>query len=500
MAGTLGWFFFSGVCHVIHSFLRRIKIPLIHGFGMPKVHWLMFSERKTAEEGAMKYLERTFDRFLEDWHGTPERKPLVVRGIRGVGKTESIRRFARRRYRGFIEINFAKCPAFRTILQDGASAQAVASRIAYLEPALKRTSGKTLLYFDDIQAFPDISASFESFRQDGRFDIIASGFLAGSPHKTITAFSADSTTDYTLRSLDFAEFLSAQGYGTDYTDHILSHMVERRPLSPSDRILLFTASREFGLVGGMPQVVRTFLERKSVKGLHDLQRQLVLSNVDALSKEREKTRIMQILARFTAQLASPNKKFQISKDAPDARLKTYRADMEWLQDAGLLMPCQALHFPQLPIQSQADDSRFKFYMADTGLLYSAFDEKNVAVLRGENGQPQTDWSRGLFENMVAEALFKAGAPLVYYNRTNSPLKVPFLLSNVTHLVPVDIQAFNGRSKALRTLVTDPRYPDISWGVKLGRGNIAFDGAVLTLPLATAFLLPRFLASGIDPRE
>lgn len=472
---------------------------------MPVVHCFMFAARRAGEGGTVKYLERTFDRFLDDWYGNPDRKPLVVRGSRGVGKTESIRRFARRQYRYFVEINFAECPGYRTILQAGASAEAVVSRIVQLNPALKCSSGKgkTLLYFDDIQAFPDIATSFESFRQNSRFDIIASGCLAGHSLERIEAISFASKTDYTLRSLDFAEFLSAQGYGTDYVDHILAHMVNRRPLFPSDQILLFKAFREFSFVGGMPQVVRTYLERKSLDGVRDLQHRILIANlgaVTALTQEREKTRIARILDRVTTQLASPNKKFQISKVAPDARLKTYRSSIEGLLDAGVLVPCRALTFPQLPIQASPDEHRKKMYMSDTGLLFSALGEKVLAALSAVKGPPQTYLSRGLFENMVAEAFVKAGTPLFYYTRTNSPLKVPFLLPSPTGLVPVEIQSsLNGRSKVLRTLVGDPRYPDIPWGVKLGYGNIGFDGAIVTLPLATAFLLPRFLSSVSNPR-
>ena len=127
----------------------------------------------------MHYIERIFDRFLADWKRDPARKPLLVKGARQVGKTESIRRFGRRNYRSFIEINFVESPEFKTIVQDGYSAGAVTARISRINPSLSFVPGETLLFFDEIQDFPDIATSFKFFREDGRFDVVSSGSLLG---------------------------------------------------------------------------------------------------------------------------------------------------------------------------------------------------------------------------------------------------------------------------------------------------------------------------------
>lgn len=446
----------------------------------------------------MQYIERTFDRFLADWKRDADRKPLLVKGARQVGKTESIRRFGRRNYRSFIEVNFVESPEFKTIVQDGYSADAVTSRMSRINPSLSFVPGETLLFFDEIQEFPDIATSFKFFREDGRFDVVSSGSLLGIHYKRISSIPVGSKTDYTLRSLDFAEFLAAKGYGTDYVEDLFAHMAERRPFSAPDLALLDRLFLDFCILGGMPEVVRTYLGRKSFEGTLDLQRQIVAAYRDDVRKYAEgldQARILNVLDHIPVQLARENKKFQISKVARDARFKDYRGCVEWLRNAGIVVPCYAMNFPELPIRGNYDDSKFKLYMADTGLLVSMLEDESQTDLRA-NGN-LGGWKGGLCENIVGDAFAKTGADLVYYKRENSPLEEDFFLRTDCHLVPIEVKAANGRSKSLRTLITSDHYPDIAWGVKLVRGNIGFENSILTLPLSTAFLLRRLLSLG-DP--
>lgn len=447
----------------------------------------------------MQYIERTFDRFLENWKRDFNRKPLLVKGARQVGKTESIRRFGRRNYRSFIEINFVESPEFKNIVQDGYSAAAVVARISRIDPSLAFVPGKTLLFFDEIQEFPDMATSFKFFREDGRFDVVASGSLLGIHYKRISSVPVGSKTDYTLHSLDFAEFLAAKGYGTDYVEDLFAHMAARRPFSAPDLALLDRLFLDFCILGGMPEVVRTYLGRKSFEGTLGLQRQIVAAYREDVRKYAEgldQARILNVLDHIPVQLARENKKFQVSKVARDARFKDYRGCVEWLRDAGIVIPCYAMNFPELPVRGNYDDTKFKLYMADTGLLVSMLDDESQLDLRA-NGN-LGGWKGGLCENIAADAFAKTGADLVYFKRENSPLEEDFFLRTDRHLVPVEVKATNGRAKSLRTLIASDRYPDIAWGVKLVRGNIGFENSILTIPLPTAFLLRRLLSLGDPP--
>ena len=223
----------------------------------------------------MPYIERTFDRFLADWKRDATRKPLLVKGARQVGKTESIRRFGRAHYRNFVEINFVESPEFKSIVQDGYSARAVLSRISRIDPSLEFVPGETLLFFDEIQEFPDIATSHKPFAEDGRFDVICSGSLLGVHYKRISHIAVGRQTELDMHSMDFEEFLWACGYGQDLVDEALARIVEARPLREVDFSVLSARFLDHCILGGMPAVVRQYAERGSFEQTLDIQRQIV---------------------------------------------------------------------------------------------------------------------------------------------------------------------------------------------------------------------------------
>ena len=149
------------------------------------------------------YLKRKLDDKLISWRNETDHKPLIIRGARQVGKTESIRHFAENNYNNVIEINFALEPAYKVITQDGYTADAIIKAISRIDPSKRFIPGHTLIFFDELQEHPDISTSLKSFCQDQRFDVICSGSLLGLHYKKIESNSVGYKTDIELRSLDF---------------------------------------------------------------------------------------------------------------------------------------------------------------------------------------------------------------------------------------------------------------------------------------------------------
>ena len=179
------------------------------------------------------YLKRKVDQYLNEWHSNPERKPLIIKGARQVGKTESIMHFAEANYDNVIYINFALDKKFRIITEDGYSADVVNKAISRIDPSLRFVEGKTLIFFDEIQDHPDIATTLKSYCKDGRYDVICSGSLLGLFYKKIESNSVGYKTDYTMRSLDFEEFLWSKGYDDGLKTELLKSMVEGTPLSAS---------------------------------------------------------------------------------------------------------------------------------------------------------------------------------------------------------------------------------------------------------------------------
>ena len=437
------------------------------------------------------FLKRKFGAILEDWRLRPERLPLIVKGARQVGKTECIRNFAEGRYGSFIEINFALQPEFKPIVRDGYSVENVIRNISLIEPRFRFVPGDTLLFFDEIQDFPEIATCFKAFAQDGRYDVISSGSLLGIQFRRIESISVGYQETTTLRSMDFEEFLTARGYRAEQVEDLYGHLVEARPFGDAVRGTVDRLFLDYCTLGGMPEVEESYFVHGTFEGVPSIQRRILSdyrSDVRKYAEGLDPLRIISVFDSIPAQLAKENKKFQLAQIAKGARYKDYWGCVEWLEDAGIVTVCRALDFPELPIAAHTAPARYKLYMSDSGLLVSLLDEESQADVRVRRNLGT--WKGGLFENIIAEALVKAGVEPVYFKRENSTLEMDFFLRCGDDLVPVEVKGENARAKSLRTLIDSDHYGDIRWGIKLVNGNVGFTNGVLTVPQWCAFLLKR----------
>ena len=441
------------------------------------------------------YLSRKFDELLLRWFAQDQKLPLLVKGARQVGKTESIRHFAVGRYDSFIEINFVERPEFKAIVRDGYSETAIIRNITQIDPSLRFVEGRTLLFFDELQEFPEIATAFKFLAQGGHYDVIASGSLLGVQYKRIESLSVGYQSSAELRSLDFEEFLWACGYSREQLEDVYETLQAHRPFSDAVNDTYSRLFLDYCTLGGMPNVLKTYFTRNSFEGTLEIQRQIIAdykADIRKYAEGLDPVRIQSVFEDVPFQLAKENKKFQISKVAPGARNKDYWGCVEWLEQAGVVNVCSALDFPELPLKAHRDRAAYKLYMADTGLLLSQIDEEAQADVRVRRNLGT--WKGGLFENIVAEALVKAGCDLAYFKRDNSTLEMDFFLRSGDCLVPVEVKSENARGKSLRTLIASDRYKDIRWGVKFVNGNVGLENQILTMPQWSAFLLPRLLKS------
>jgi Holliday junction resolvase-like predicted endonuclease len=204
----------------------------------------------------------------------------------------------------------------------------------------------------------------------------------------------------------------------------------------------------------------------------------------------DKARITNVFESVPIQLAKENKKFQASKVAGTGRFADYRGCLEWLRTAGMVLLCHCLTFPELPLKGNYDPKKVKAYYADTGLLIAHLDDESQMDFRANRNLGV--YKGALYESIVAEALTKCGYDLYYYKRENSTLEQDFFVRTADSLVPIEVKPRDGRTKAMRTLITDSRYPDISWGIKLHAGNIGQTGSVRMFPYWCTFLLRDYL--------
>jgi predicted AAA+ superfamily ATPase len=441
----------------------------------------------------MKLLRRKVDSFLEEWIHDRDRKPLIIKGARQIGKTESIRAFARSHYKSVIEINFVFQKKFKMIFDDGYDVDSIIKNISLLDPSYTFTQGETLFFFDELQECPNCATCLKAFKIDGRFDVICSGSLMGLYYNEIESNSVGYKTDYEMHSMDFEEFLWAKGYSDERINDIFSHLINIKPFSDLEYQVLMDTFRDYMIIGGMPEVVAQYIQQGNFSGSLKIQRQLLLDYEEDITKYTqnglERSKILAFYRHIPVFLSKENKKFQISKIKKGARNREYIGALEWLSNAGIINPCYCMEVPELPLKGNYQPNQYKIYYHDTGLLVAALDEEAQEDLR--TNKNLGTYKGALFENIVGDMLVKEGYQLYYYKNEKSTLEMDFFIRDSQSLIPVEVKANDSETPSLRKLIDSEKYPDIKYGIKLCNRNIGFNGKFYTFPYFTTFLLKQF---------
>ena len=441
-----------------------------------------------------KLLKRKIDKYLTDWKNRPDKKPLIIKGARQIGKTRSVEWFAGQNYASVIEINFIEQKKYREIFNDGFEVDAILKNISLLNPELKFIPGNTIFFFDELQACPNCATSLKFFKLDGRFDVICSGSLMGISYREIESNSVGYKEDYEMHSMDFEEFLWAMGYNDEFTADLLSHMLDVRPLSELQMDTLMSLFRDYVIIGGMPEVVSTYVRNKNFSGTLDIQRQLLKDYEEDITKYVEgldKAKVKAVYNHISTFLAKENKRFQITKIARNARNRDYMGCVEWLADAGVVNVCYCLNQPELPLKGNYDPKMYKIYFKDTGLLIASLDEEAQEDLRANKNLGT--YKGAIYENIVGDMLVKQGYRLFYYHSDRPALEMDFFIRSADSLIPVEVKANDGATASLNRLLNDDKYNDVKYGIKLGNRNIGCNGKFYTFPYFLTFLLRRFVA-------
>lgn len=440
----------------------------------------------------MIHLRRKIDAFLADWKSRPNRKPLIVKGARQIGKTYSINQFAQKNYKSIIDINFILQPEYRSIFNDGYEEAQIIKNISFINPSFKFLPGITLFFFDEIQACPSAATSLKSFCLSGNYDVICSGSLMGINYNEIESNAVGYKEDYEMFSLDFEEFLWARGYSDSMISEICNHMFDVKPIPDVQFKVLSDIFKDYMIVGGMPEVVDNYIANGNFSGTLAIQRQLLLDYEEDIIKYAvglDKGKILNVYNHISTFLARENKKFQISKVAVHARSRDYVGVVDWLNSAGIVNVCHCLSVLELPLKGNYEPSMFKLYYQDTGLLIASLDEEAQADLRANRNF--STYKGAIYENIVADMLRKAGYGLYYFRNEKSTVEMDFFVRSADSLVPVEVKANDNATRSLQNL-TDGRIPDIKFGLKLCNKNIGFNGRFYTIPYFLVFALREFL--------
>ena len=383
---------------------------------------------------------------------------------------------------------------FRTIFNNGYEVDTIIKNISLLEPSWQFIPGKTLIFFDELQKCPDCATSLKSFCQDRRYDVICSGSLMGIYYEEIESNAVGFKEDYEMYSMDFEEFLWAKGYSREQVEDLYKHMIDVQPFSQLEMDTMMDIFCDYMTIGGMPEVVKKYIDQGNFEGTLSLQRQLLKDYEEDITKyasQTDKAKVLAVYNHISTFLAKENKKYQITKIAKGARNREYIGSVEWLRQAGVIHVCYCLNNVELPLKGNYMPDNYKLYYHDTGLLIASLDEEAQEDLRANKNFGT--YKGAIYENVVGEMLLKSGyEQLYFYKHENPALEMDFFVRDADSLVPVEVKAKDGATASLNNLIKWESYRDVKFGIKLGYKNVGWNGQFYTFPYFLAFLIKRFL--------
>lgn len=432
-------------------------------------------------------IKRKMYKYLINWKQKKDKSALIIKGARQVGKSYLVREFGRNEYEGYIEINFLKNPLYKNIFKGDLSAEEIFKRLSAYIPNLKIIPFKTLLFLDEIQVCAEARTAVKFLVEDGSVDVISSGSLLGLSYledddKNVTeptSLPVGYEEQITMYSLDFEEFLLAKGYNDDAIAYLKDFYISNKEVSKELNDKYLELFREFMIVGGMPEVVQTFIDTNNFQEASKIQGKILADYQDDISKHakgQEKIKVRQCYDSIPKQLAKEYKKFQYSVVEKGKTSKKYGGSIKWLCDSSLVNKCSNVNEAYIPLLAYEMDDQFKLYLNDTGLLlYLYGPETKLAIL---NNTLKGNAKGGIYENIISESLLKRGYKLYYYKTQNSSMEIEFVIEKNGEVIPIEVKAGNDSTPSLNSFI-NKYHPKVSY--KFVNGNVGFLDGKKTLP-------------------
>lgn len=388
---------------------------------------------------------------LTDWKETKGRKPLVLNGARQVGKTWLLKEFAQREYAKMAYVMCRKNPVVKEIFSVDFNIERILRALRALT-GVDITPGNTLIILDEVQDVPEAIEALKYFREDAPdYHIAVAGSLLGLSIHAGTSYPVGQVNTINVYPMNFEEFLMAKG------EKQLQQLLSSRDF-PTINLLhekYADLLRQYFYVGGMPEAVQEYINTGGLQTVRQIQREILKGYDMDFSKHApadEVERIRMVWQTIPAQLFRENKKFIYGAVRKGARAKDFEIAIQWLCDAGLVYRVERVSKPELPLKVYVEQSAFKLYLSDLGLLGAMADVQPVQIL--VNNDIFKEYKGGMTEQYVLQQMKSKGIEGIYYHTTDqSRLEIDFLIQREGKLLPIEVKAEgNVRSNSLSMLL------------------------------------------------
>lgn len=387
--------------------------------------------------------------FLKSWKADKMKKPLIIKGARQVGKTWLMKEFAKNEYSQAIYINFEVNKRMGEVFKDGFDLERIMLAIQ-IETGKKPGSEDSLLIFDEIQEAPEALTALKYFNEFAPdLHILAAGSLLGVALHSGTSFPVGKVDFLELYPLNFYEYLEALG-----EDQLLTLLRSHDwAMIKTFRTRFIQLLKQYYFIGGMPEVVHSFVLNSDFQEVRKVQKNILLAYEQDFSKHAPidiVPRIRMLWNTVPGQLAKENKKFIYGLMRQGARARDYEIALTWLMDSGLIHQVKRVKKPSVPLLAYEDQSAFKLFLVDVGLLGAMADLDVRTILEGS--AIFTEFKGALTEQFVLQQLLTDERNKIYYwSAENSSAEIDFLLQMQGKIIPVEVKAEeNLQSKSLRT--------------------------------------------------
>ena len=395
-------------------------------------------------------MKRVLYKNLLQWKNDTNRKPLLLQGARQVGKTYLVNEFAKREYKQSVYLNFEQDLSLRTLFSSSLQAKNILENISlYIGKNIEPEN--TLIFFDEVQVCPEAIKSLKYFYEQAQeYHIIAAGSLLGVSVGMHKSFPVGKVNFLTLYPMNFYEYLLA--LNENLLAEKLMSIKNVQPLPEALHIKLINMYKKFLFLGGMPEVLKSFLNTNDIALSRKIQKEILEAYQRDFSKYTERkdsVKISEVWKSIPYQLAKENKKFKYKEVSKRGRASSYEQIIQWLSNAGLINIAYNTGTPKMPLLGYVNYSKFKTYLHDTGLLAAMLNLSSNIIL-----QPNAlfqEYNGAFIENFTAcEFVSNGNKDLVYWT-SKSDAEVDFIFQYKGEIFPVEVKSgMNKNIKSLRS--------------------------------------------------